>query len=294
MAMTRTSEKTDNLDVELAGIDALDVPVAPAASRARRIWSASWPKVAATALFVLIWQALVWLEVKPEYALPAPATVFKRMITDLNGGILLDATKTTLSRAGVGFGIAVIVGSLLGIAVARSKILRAAIGSMITGLQTMPTIAWFPLTILYFGLTERAILFVVVLGAAPSIANGIIAGVDHIPPLQLRAGRVLGAKRVALYRHVVIPASLPGFVAGLKQGWAFAWRSLMAGELLVIIANKPSLGVQLEFNRTNADYPGLMATMLVILLIGIIVDALFFGRLEHSIRRRWGLIDSSS
>jgi NitT/TauT family transport system permease protein len=294
MQTTQTSEATNTLDAELAGIDALDVPIAPAPSRARRFWSAAWPKLAATGLFVLIWQTLVWLKLKPSYALPGPVTVFKRMITDLNGGVLLDATTTTLQRAGVGFGIAVIVGSLLGIAVARSKVLRAAIGSMITGLQTMPTIAWFPLTILYFGLSERAILFVVVLGAAPSIANGIITGVDHIPPLQLRAGRVLGAKRFALYRHVVIPASLPGFVAGLKQGWAFAWRSLMAGELLVIIANKPSLGVQLEFNRTNSDYPGLMATMLVILLVGIIVDSVFFGRLEHTIRRRWGLIDSAA
>src|SRR3954468_16489959 len=191
MQMTRTPEATNKLDAELAGIDALDVPIAPAPSRARRFWSAAWPKLAATGLFVLIWQTLVWLKLKPSYALPGPVTVFKRMITDLNGGVLLDATTTTLQRAGVGFGIAVIVGSLLGIAVARSKILRAAIGSMITGLQTMPTIAWFPLTILYFGLTERAILVVVVLGAAPSIANGIISGVDHIPPLQLRAGRVL-------------------------------------------------------------------------------------------------------
>jgi NitT/TauT family transport system permease protein len=173
-------------------------------------------------------------------------------------------------------------------------VLRAAIGSMITGLQTMPTIAWFPLAILLFGLNESAILFVVILGAAPAIANGVISGVDHIPPLLLRAGRVLGARGLSAYRHVVIPASLPGFVAGLKQGWAFAWRSLMAGELLVIIAKKPSLGVRLEFARQNADAPALMAAMVVILIIGIMVDSLFFGRLERTIRRRWGLIDAAS
>jgi NitT/TauT family transport system permease protein len=165
---------------------------------------------------------------------------------------------------------------------------------MITGLQTMPTIAWFPLAILLFGLNESAILFVVILGAAPAIANGVISGVDHIPPLLLRAGRVLGARGLSAYRHVVIPASLPGFVAGLKQGWAFAWRSLMAGELLVIIAKKPSLGVRLEFARQNADAPALMAAMVVILIIGIMVDSLFFGRLERTIRRRWGLIDAAA
>ena len=115
----------------------------------------------------------------------------------------------------------------------RSRVLRAAVGSLITGLQTMPSIAWFPLAILLFKLTEAAIMFVVVLGAAPSIANGLISGVDHVPPIMLRAGRVLGAKGISAYRHVMLPAALPSFIAGLKQGWAFAWRSLMAGELLV-------------------------------------------------------------
>ena len=103
---------------------------------------------------------------------------------------------------------------------------------------------------------------------------------------------MLGARGLSAYRHVIIPASLPGFVAGLKQGWAFAWRSLMAGELLVIIAKRPSLGVRLQYGREASDAPGLMATMIVILIIGIVVDSLFFGRLEQTIRRRWGLVDS--
>jgi NitT/TauT family transport system permease protein len=133
---------------------------------------------------------------------------------------------------------------------------------------------------------------VVVLGAAPAIANGLISGADQIPPLLLRAGRVLGARGLTLYRHVILPASLPSFVAGLKQGWAFAWRSLMAGELLVIIANKQSIGVQLQEARNFADAEGLLAVMLVILVIGIAVDSLCFGTLERTIRRRWGLLGS--
>jgi NitT/TauT family transport system permease protein len=271
-----TTTTADNLDVELAGIDALEVPVAPAPSRARRVWSVAWPKLAATAIFLFLWQAIVWLGVKPTYALPGPVTVFRQLITDIDNGVLLKATGNTMQRAAVGYGIAVLIGSL------------------ITGLQTMPTIAWFPLAILLFGLNESAILFVVILGAAPAIANGVISGVDHIPPLLLRAGRVLGARGLSAYRHVIVPAALPGFVAGLKQGWAFAWRSLMAGELLVIIAKKPSLGVRLEFARTNSDAPALMAAMVVILIIGVVIDSLFFGRLERTIRHRWGLIDAAA
>jgi NitT/TauT family transport system permease protein len=283
---------TDTLDSELAGIDALEVPVAPAPSRVRQVWSAAWPKLAAFGLLILIWQTVVWLGLKPTYVLPGPGPVFRRLLKDIGDGTVGKATWVTMGRAGIGFGLAVLIGVVLGVAVARSKVLRAAIGSLITGLQTMPTIAWFPLAILLFGLSETAILFVVVLGAAPAIANGVISGVDHIPPLLLRAGRVLGARGLSAYRHVIIPASMPGFVAGLKQGWAFAWRSLMAGELLVIIAKRPSLGVRLQFARETSDAEGLLATMLVILVIGIVVDSLFFGRLEQAIRRRWGLIDS--
>jgi NitT/TauT family transport system permease protein len=161
----------------------------------------------------------------------------------------------------------------------------------VAGLQTMPSIAWFPLAILLFQLSERAILFVVVLGAAPSIANGLIAGADTIPPILLRAGRVLGARGLAAYRYVILPASLPSFVGGLKQGWAFAWRSLMAGELLVVIRGNESIGFLLAQNRAVNNSSGLLESMIVILVIGIVVDSVLFGTLERAIRRRWGLVE---
>ena len=179
---------------------------------------------------------------KPPWLLPSPLTVFGELWQQLIAGDLLAAVAVTLRRAAVGFGLAIVVGGVIGILVVRSRTLRAAVGSLITGLQTMPSIAWFPLAILLFQLSETAILFVVVLGAAPAIANGLISGVDHVPPLLLRAGRVLGATGLANYRYVILPAALPASVAGLKQGWAFAWRSLMAGELLVLIPGQTSVG----------------------------------------------------
>jgi NitT/TauT family transport system permease protein len=207
-----------------------------------------------------------------------------------SGGALWDGLLITAQRAALGFGAAVAVGLLLGLAVARIHVLRAALGSMITALQTMPSIAWFPLAILLFQLSERAIFFVVVLGAAPSIANGVIHGVDYVPPLLLRAGRNLGARGVSLYRYVIAPAALPAIVAGLKQGWAFAWRSLMAGELLVVIAKTTSIGVQLTYARELSDAPRVISVMIVILVIGLVVD-LLFGKADRAIRRRWGLLD---
>jgi NitT/TauT family transport system permease protein len=280
------------LEAELAGLDALELAVPPKKSRAARIWSAAWPKLGAVAIALGLWQLVYWSGWRSEVVLPAPATVFKALFDDF--GTFVDAAIVTLERGIYGFAIAIVIGTTVGALVARNKVLRAAIGSMITGLMTMPSIAWFPAAIVLFKLTDAAILFVVVIGAAPSIANGFIAGFDNTPPILLRAARVLGAKGWKAFRYVTLPAALPTYVAGLKQGWAFAWRSLLAGELLVIIAGKESLGRVLDVNRQLPDYPGMYATMIVILVIGIVIDALFFGQVERRIRKRYGLVDAAN
>lgn len=282
-------------EAEIAGLDALDIPIATAKGRMARVWEGLWPKLAAFVLFFFSWQVIVWTGWKPEFALPGPVAALKALwhaATDVGPSgshVLLHAVVNTMKRAGIGYALSVVIGVAVGLAVARSRILRAAVGSMITGLQTMPTIAWLPLAVILFQLSETAITFVVVLGAAPAIANGVISGVDHIPPVLLRAGRVLGARGLSAYRFIVLPAAFPGLVAGLKQGWAFAWRSLMAGELIVIIAQKPSLGVGLSYARELADAPLLMAYMIAIFVIGIVIDSILFATLERTIRHRWGL-----
>ena len=280
-------------DAEISGLDALEIAGREKGpSRLRRTWSATWPKLAALALAIGIWQAVVWSGWKDPWALPGPAVVFADLGHYLVSAALWDGLATTARRAGVGFAAAVAVGLLLGLAVARVKVLRAALGSMITALQTMPSIAWFPLAILLFQLSEQAIFFVVVLGAAPSVANGVIHGVDYVPPLLVRAGRNLGARGLGLYRYVIAPAALPAIVAGLKQGWAFAWRSLMAGELLVVIATRTSIGAQLTYARELNEAPRLMAIMIVILVVGLLVDSAF-GAADKAIRRRWGVLDQA-
>ncbi|MEY2448650.1 MAG: sulfonate transport system permease protein [Acidimicrobiaceae bacterium] len=280
----------EQLQVELAGLDALELAGPTTASRGRRAWRATWPKLAAVAIAIAGWQLLVWSGWKPDYVIPGPATVFAELRDQLTSGKLLPAVWLTLGRAARGYAVALAVGAAVGLAVARSRILRSAVGSFITGLQTMPSVVWFPFALIVFKQSEEAILFVVVLGAAPSIANGLIAGIDQVPPLFVRAGRVLGAKRFAMYRHVILPAALPNVVAGLKQGWAFAWRSLMAGELLVIIRGHQSIGVLMQTSRDLNDMAALMASMIVILVIGIFVDAVCFAGVERTIRRRRGLL----
>jgi sulfonate transport system permease protein len=269
----------------------VDRPAPRRRLRWRSVFDGTWPKVAAVAIFVFAWQCVVWTGWRPEYVLPGPRAVADSLWTITRDGLVRRAVTITFQRAIIGFAASIVIGVALGLAVASSTIVRRAVGSMITGIQTMPSIAWFPLAIALFQLDEGAIRFVVILGAAPAIANGLITGIDHVPPLWLRAGRVIGARGVAAYRHVILPATLPSFVGGLKQGWAFAWRSLMAGELLVVIRGKESVGFLLTQNRAVNNSSGLLAIMIVILVIGIVVDSLLFGTLERAIRRRWGLLD---
>jgi NitT/TauT family transport system permease protein len=276
----------------LAGLDALDRPPAGPAGRAGgrlglRLWNIVWPKALAVALVLVVWE-LITLSGYKKNIWPATGPTLANLWDQLKSGLLWHAIGITLESALIGYAVALLIGTVIGAFVSRIPPLRAAVGSLITGLQTMPSIAWVPFAIILFGPNNTAILFVVVLGAAPSIANGLISGVDYTPPVLLKAGAMMGLRRVSLWQWLILPASLPAFVAGLKQGWAFAWRSLMAGELVVLVLNQPSLGELLNNDQSLSDLESATAIMIVILIIGLVVDALF-GAADKAIRKRWGL-----
>lgn len=288
--MTRPTTSVSELDEAVpvaAPAEPADEPRRSASGRSR--WTRGpVPVLLAALIFLFAWQVVVWTGWRPEYLLPGPVTVLGELVQRAGEPQFWQAIARTLVRALTGFGLAVAIGTLIGLATARFPLLRAAIGSLVTGLQTMPSVVWFPLAILLLGLDEQAILFVVILGAAPSIANGVLSGVDQVPPAYFRLGQVLGAHGWRLYRYIVIPAALPAYVGGLNQGWAFAWRSLMAGELLVVIPGAIALGNRLAFAQEFGDAAGLLAYMLVILVIGMLADTAF-GALSRHIRRRRGL-----
>jgi len=280
----------------VSGLDALELaaripPENTARRLATKVWRSLWPKVLAVVIALAAWQLVALSGWKSEYVLPGPGPVFESLAAEVTTGAFWNSIFITLRRAVVGFSLAIVIGTTIGAAVAASRTLRAAIGSLITGLQTMPSVVWFPFAILLFKISEGAIMFVVILGAAPSIANGLINGIDYVPPTWKRVGAVLGMRGLSLYRHLILPASLPSFIAGTKQGWTFAWRSLMAGELLVIVVGQLSLGARLQGARDLNDAPGLLAFIIVILLIGILVD-IGFNAVDTALRRRWGLIQA--
>ena len=278
-------------DTTLAGLDALDLgderPGADGRERAARVARTVWPKVAAIGLVWIIWE-LIHLSGWKKLVLPGPGVTLSNLWAQAQTGLLWHAIGDTLERAVIGYALALVIGTIVGLLVARIPPLRAAVGSLITGLQTMPSAAWIPFAIILFGLNTSAIMFIIVMAAAPAIANGLIAGVDYTPPLLLKAGKVMGLRGLSLNRYLILPAALPTFVAGMKQGWAFTWHALLTAELLVLVAGEPSIGVLFQADQDQTDMPSTIAIMIVILIFGVIVDVLF-GRANNAIRKRWGL-----
>ncbi|MBW8792645.1 MAG: ABC transporter permease [Streptomyces sp.] len=274
-----------------AGLDALEEIRAHRTPVGAFLLRKALPPVLATALVLLVWEVVCVLGLVSPAELPSPGAVADSFRTLWYQGTLFGIIWTSLSRGLTGFVAALGLGTVLGLVVARVAWVRAAVGPLLTGLQSLPSVAWVPAAVIWLGLTDSAMYAVILLGAVPSIANGLVSGIDHVPPLYLRAGRVIGADGVRGIRYVLLPAALPGYVAGLKQGWAFAWRSLMAAEL---IASSPDLGVglgrYLENSRESIDLPGVFAGILLILVIGVAIDLIVFCPLERRIRRVRGLL----
>jgi NitT/TauT family transport system permease protein len=197
------------------------------------------------------------------------------------------ALQKSLIRLAFGMGIAVVVGTVIGTTMAASQFVQRSIGSLMTGLQALPSISWLPLAILWFGINERAILFVVIIAAIPAVAIAAASSVRLVPPLLVRAGRTLGARGWELYRSVVLPAAVPGYVAGLQQAWALAWRALMAGEL--ISTGAQGLGHLQDTYRQGFHADRVIAVMLVIIAVGMLVE-LTFSAADRRVRARRGLV----
>ncbi|MER7762332.1 ABC transporter permease [Streptomyces sp. NPDC097619] len=291
MASTDTAPKRDDLAGLEAGLDALDAVEVRRTPVREVLVKKVLPPLVAVALVLVVWQVLVSAKVVEETKLPAPSAVWGGLTDMWLQGTLLEVVWTSVSRGLFGFLIALAIGTPLGLLVARVKFVRAAIGPILSGLQSLPSVAWVPPAVLWFGLNDAMMYTVILLGAVPSIANGLVSGVDQVPPLFLRAGRTLGATGLKGTWHIVMPAALPGYLAGLKQGWAFSWRSLMAAE---IIASSPELGLGLgqllENARNNIDLPGVFLSILLILVVGIAIDLLIFSPVERWVLRSRGLL----
>lgn len=251
--------------------------------------------VVALVVLLAAWQFYVSLGLRRRDLVPGPLDVLGAIGSLWADGTLQQAIGTSLERGAVGFAVSVAVATPLGLLLAQVRPLRRAFGPLISGLQVLPSVAWVPAAIIWFGLTDATVYFVVLMGAIPSIINGLIAGVDQIPPHYRQVGQVLGASRLQMALQVVLPGALPGYVAGLKQGWAFSWRSLMAAEIIAMGGSLGfGLGSLLQQGRDLSDMGIVLSAILVILFVGIVVELLVFAPVEKRLLRGRGLLAGST
>ncbi len=236
---------------------------------------------------VAVWQVIFMTHVIPSQALPSPLQVAQLLIQETANGSLLYAIGTSMWRLVVGLIIAIVGGLILGIFMAKMEVVNQTIGSLLLGLQSIPSVAWVPLALLWFGPTDAGTIFVVVAGALFAISINTHSGIKNIPPTYIAAGRNMGASGLQLITNVMIPAALPYLISGFKQGWAYAWRGVIAAEIIFSIAG---LGFLLNFGKHNSDISQVTGILIIIMIIGILVDGFVFKKLESKILARWGLL----
>ena len=237
---------------------------------------------------LFIWHMVVALGWQPPYLLPDPLTVWDYLVGAAKDGTLLSATLVTMARLLSGYFIGIVLGLPLGMLTARFKWIESTVGVLALGLQTLPSVCWVPLAVLWFGQTEGAMLFVVIMGTLWSVIIATDNGVRNVPPIYARAARTMGAKQFYTWTRVILPASLPFVVSGMKQGWAFAWRSLMAAEIYVTILTGFGLGNLLHYGRELNAMEQVVGVMFMIVVIGLLADKILFSPWERFLHRRWG------
>lgn len=242
-------------------------------------------------MLIILWTLIynifvVKLELWKPYVFPSPKDVFLTLEALIKDKTLFFGIISSLQRLIIGFGISLIIGVILGVIIVRYEYLRENVRDLVLGLQTLPSVAWIPFSILWFGLSEATIIFVIAVGSTFAIAIATEDGIKNVNPQFLKAAKTMGIKGQKLYFKVVLPAALPMIVSGMKQGWSFAWRALMAGEMLV---GTKGLGYILMVGRDLADISQVVAVMIVIILLGILIEKLVFGKIESNLREKWGL-----
>ena len=260
-------------------------------NRQKKFEKIDFKDILSTALFLLaflaIWQLVFQLGIFPEVSLPSPLMVAQSFTDLISEGRLFYSTGVSLLRLFSGFSISILMGIGVGLAMVKFTHFGKTMNSFSLGLQSFPSIAWVPFAILLIGFNDSGILFVVIMSSVFSITISTYSGIRNIPPIYLRSASNMGARGLSLFRYVMIPAATPSLIIGIRQGWSFAWHALIGAEML--ITTLVGLGYILSIGREFSNMSQIIATMIVIFLIGLIFDRLVFSKVEEKVRDRWGL-----
>ena len=243
-------------------------------------------KIAFYAGIIVVWQIVFSLNIWSAHIFPSSIQVAQDLAYGIADGSLIFAIATSMWRLIIGLIISIAGGITLGIFMARIESVNQTIGSLVLGLQSVPSVAWVPLALLWFGLTDAGIIFVTVASSLFAVTINTYSGMKNVPTSYIAAARNMGASGVQLITNVMLPAAFPYLISGFKQGWAFAWRGVIGAE---IIFSFLGLGFLLNIGRELNDISQVIATMLVIMVIGIVIDGLVFKKIERKVMSRWGL-----
>ncbi|MEZ0536341.1 ABC transporter permease [Caldicellulosiruptoraceae bacterium PP1] len=244
-------------------------------------------------MIIILWELVYkifvdFFHIWKPYIFPSPINVIKTLYKLVLDNTLILAVYSSIKRIIIGYLLSIIIGTIIGLLITNFKFLSENLRPIILGLQTLPSICWLPFSILWFGLNENSIIFVIVIGSAFAISLAVESAIKNINPIYIKAAKNLGAYGFKTYWNVILPACLPTLISGLKQGWSFAWRALMAGEML---NSTTGLGQILMIGRELADISQVVAVMIVIIVLGLLVDNIIFGKIEFNIYQKWGLIN---
>jgi len=235
---------------------------------------------------IALWELGSRLELWMPIILPSPTMVLNALVTGFEDKTLIYDLVASFKRLAVGLALSLLIGSALGVLLAKSKTADETLGTVILAFQAVPSIVWLPLAIMWFGMNETSVIFVVVLGGTFVMTLNMRTGMKNVHPLYIKAAQTMGSKGWDLFVRVIFPASIPHVVTGARLAWAFCWRALMAGELL---STGPGLGYTLRFASDFGDMALVIGVMIIIGVIGYIVDQLIFQRVEKTVLKRWGL-----
>ncbi len=245
---------------------------------------------------VLVWAALTgdfaFLGLQDAlwspYVLPPPSTVLHYLWDNCANGKIFVAMGITMRRLLIGYAVGLLIGVPLGMLSARFRAIHSTVGLLAMGLQALPSVCWVPLACIWFGQSEAALLFVVIMGTLWSVLLSTENGMKNVPPLYARAARTMGSSPLNTLGFVTLPASAPFIVSGMKQSWAFAWRSLMAAEIYVSVVSGFGIGQYLHYGRELQRMYQVIGIMLIIIMVGLLADKILFSPVESWLHRRWG------
>ena len=250
----------------------------------------SLAKIIFIILVLLIWQLLFMLNIWPDFLFPSPTMVFLTLFNGFKDGSFIYAIITSFRRLIIGFSLSIIIGISIGILIASSQIVEDSIGTFILALQSVPSVVWLPLALLWFSLGERAIIFVVVLGGTWNMVINSSTGIKNVDPILIKAAQTMGLKKIKLFWKVILPASIPHLITGVRLSWAFSWRALMAGEL---IGSGDGLGQILMWGRDMGNMSLVISVIFIIAVFGYLSDNYIFKLIENKVLKRWGLMQNN-